>query len=169
MLQALLIMVSLINFSGRNPIERGIIVNDSLINTTISVDEKFIGTYHGRKNGYLKLNADGSGEYLYDLFIGNDSCRQDTIQMEWGFLLNEKKEVIKFERAYGYSYPILYQSLGKVSFQGCSQQIMLDYILEYNVEEFLTVSSSDDWIKEIPYQEVEKEAIEKAVESWFTH
>jgi hypothetical protein len=152
------------------PVEnnRTFIVEDQPVNTTIAVEDKFIGTYKGRKSGFLRLNADGTGEYLYDVFLANNECRKDTIAIEWGFLIDENDEIIKFERAYGFSYPILYRSISETSFQSCSRKIMLDYILEYNVEEYLTVSSSDDWIKEIPYQEIEKEAIEQAVESRFS-
>jgi len=165
MLPFLLLLTVLVKPSENN---RTFIVEDQPVKTTIAVESKFLGTYKGRKSGYLKLNADGTGEYLYDIFLANNECRKDTIAIEWGFLLSESDEIIKFERAYGFSYPILYRSISETSFQSCSRKIMLDYILEYNMEEFLTVSSSDDWIKEIPYQEVEKEAIEEAVESRFS-
>lgn len=164
MLHLLILIIALADSSDNN---RPFIINDYKVNTTIDVDKKFMGTYQGRKNGFLQLNADGTGKYLYDFYLPNAECPKDTIDIEWGFILNEKKEIIKFERAYGFSYPILYRSTNEISFQGCTRDIMLDYILEYNVDEFLTVSSSDDWIKEIPYQVIEKEAIEEAVEQRF--
>lgn len=169
MLHLFFILSFLVQIPDENPTERLFKIDDKLIKTTITVDEKFLGVYQGRKNGYLKLNADGTGEYLYDIFLPAENCQKDTIKIEWGFILDDNQKIIKFERAYGYSYPIIYRSTGKISFQSCTNNIMLDYILEYNVEEFLTVSSSDDWIKEIPYQEIEKESIEKAVESIFSN
>lgn len=147
--------------------ERTFIIDDSEVKTTFAVEEKFIGTYQGRKSGFLRLYKNGTGEYLHDIYFPNKTCKRDTIQIEWGFIIDEDDNIAKFERSYGYSYPIIYKAVGDVSFQNCTREIMIDYILEYNVDEFLTVSSSDDWKKLIPYKEIEKENIQKAVEERF--
>jgi hypothetical protein len=115
--------------------------------TTFSSDKKFLGRYQGKKTGYLLLNEDGTGEYNYDIFgMAPKSCKPSVITFEWGFLLDQNYEIVRFERDYGYSYPILYRSTGEISFQGCSKVVFMDYILVYNNGE-IHVSSSDDWVK----------------------
>jgi hypothetical protein len=114
--------------------------------TTFDVPEKFLGSYRGEGEGYLTLNADGSGIYHYDIFFAPPECKKEPITIEWGFLLDEKNAIVSFNRKYGKSYPILLKSLGKTSFQGCRQEVMLDFLLDYD-EGSLMVSSSDDWVK----------------------
>ncbi len=115
-------------------------------NTTIAVDAKFIGTYKGRKTGYLELKRDGTGIYKYDVFgFAPASCKRQAITVEWGFLLDSLDQVVKRKRDYGYSYPILLQSTSATSFQGCRTPVIMDYILDKNG--VLMVSGSDDWKK----------------------
>lgn len=119
------------------------------IRTTYATDKKFLGKYEGKKSGYLLLKEDGTGEYSYDIFgIAPLGCKPGVIIFEWGFLLDQNNEVVRNERDYGYSYPILLRSTGDISFQGCSKKVFLDFLLEYNNGE-LHVSSSDDWVKKV--------------------
>jgi hypothetical protein len=124
---------------------RQVMYEGTEVKTTYSPDKKFIGKYQGKKSGYLLLKEDGTGEYLYDIF-GPSSCKPGIITFEWGFLLDEKNNMIKIERDYGYSYPIVFKATSEFTFQGCSQAVFVDYILEYKNGD-LHVSSSDDWIK----------------------
>lgn len=122
-------------------------VQDQDVRVTNQVPEKFLGKYKGTKEGYLILNEDGSGEYLYDIRgMSPEGCQSGPIQMEWGFLVDENQEIVRFRRDYGYSYPVLYISKGEIGFQGCRKSYMIDYILERK-NGILTVSSSDDWVK----------------------
>ena len=126
---------------------RTINYNGKDVRTTFSANEKFYGTYTGRKKGYLKLNKDGSGEYLYDVFgFAPASCAPKSISLEWGFLVDETDKIVSFKREYGKSYPILLKSTGDTQFQGCRKKVVLDFILEYK-DGTLGVSSSDDWKK----------------------
>ena len=129
--------------------DRPILYDGVAIPTTFDVPEQFLGIYRGRKTGYLKLNPDGTGEYKYDIFgLAPASCERKPIQFKWGFMLDEKGEIIKNKRDYGFSYPMLLESTGSNSFQGCRRQVMKDFILERN--KALHVSSSDDWEKPLP-------------------
>ena len=93
------------------------------------------------------LNEDGTGFYKYDIFgFAPQGCKNEPILIEWGFLINEEGEVVKFDREYGYSYPILFKSTGESSFQGCREPVLLDFLLEYK-DGSLGVSSSDNWKK----------------------
>ena len=126
--------------------ERPIKYNGSLVMTSYDVDDNFLGTYSGRKSGFLELNADGTGTYKYDIFgFALPDCEPGPIDMEWGFLIDDVGDVVKFERDYGFSYPILLRATSESSFQGCRTQVMLDFIIEQNGT--LSVSSSDDWTK----------------------
>lgn len=117
------------------------------IKTTYSAHTKFIGKYKGKKTGYLVLNEDGTGEYNYDMFgVAPKTCKPGVISFKWGFLIDEKNEIIRNEREYGYSYPILFKSTCDISFQGCSKAVFIDYIMEFKNGD-LHVSSSDDWVK----------------------
>ena len=121
--------------------------NGSSVKTIYEVDSKFYGEYSGRKTGFLKLNIDGSGEYRYDIFdFAPANCVKQTITLEWGFILNDNGKIVSFERDYGQSYPILLKSTGDTKFQGCQKEVLLDFIMEYKKGD-LSVSSSDDWIK----------------------
>lgn len=114
--------------------------------TTTNVNGKFIGTYKGKKNGYLQLNKDGTGVYKYDIFgLAPASCKRTAITFEWGFLVDNKGQQVIRKRDYGYSYPILLKSTSETTFQGCRTPVMMDYILDKNG--VLNVSSSDDWKK----------------------
>lgn len=115
--------------------------------TTFEVPERFLGKYSGNGEGYLLLEADGTGTYHYDIFFAPPECKKEPIRIEWGFLLDENNSIVFFNRKYGKSYPILLKSLGETSFQGCRQQVMLDFLLDYE-EGSLMVSSSDDWVKQ---------------------
>jgi len=120
--------------------------NGTTINTTYDVEDKFYGKYQGNKSGYLKLNKDGTGIYRYDYAGLSKSCHGDLIEFKWGFVLNENSEIIKAQRPYGYSYPIVYNCSGQNAFRNCTQRIMVDYILVYK-DGTITISSSDDWKK----------------------
>ncbi len=122
--------------------------NEKEIKTTFDVDQKFYGLYKGRKSGFLQLNSDGTGSYKYDYqaFLP-ENCEAGEIAFNWGFILDDKGEPLKFERSYGYSYPILYSCSGANSFQGCTKTSLVDYILVYK-DGTMTVSSSDDWKKQ---------------------
>lgn len=125
-------------------------LNGVSVKTTYSVPARFIGTYKGSENGFLRLNPDGTGMYLYDAkVVLPPGCNLDTISLEWGFIVDDNNEIVRFKRDYGFSYPIIYKSIGKTTFQGCSKTIFLDYILEYRKNNFLTIASSDDWVKKL--------------------
>ena len=120
--------------------------NGNQVKTTFDVESRFLGTYTGAKQGYLELSEDGTGKYRYDVFgFALPDCANADITFEWGFLIDADNQVVKFEREYGYSYPILYKSTSAVSFQGCRKKVMLDFIIEQG--ETLSISSSDDWQK----------------------
>lgn len=120
--------------------------NGSTVTTTFDVDQKFFGKYVGSKTGFLQLNEDGYGVYQYDYPGLSPDCSGDEIEFRWGFILDENGEIVRFDRSYGYSYPIIYNCSGENAFQGCTKRTMIDYILEYD-NGTITVSSSDDWIK----------------------
>ncbi len=121
--------------------------NGSEVKTVYDVNSKFYGEYKGRKSGFLILKENGTGQYRYDIFgFAPTSCIKQTIEIEWGFLLDDNGEIVEFKRDYGLSYPILLKSTGDTKFQGCQKEIMLDFIMEYKDGQ-LGVSSSDDWIK----------------------
>ncbi len=121
--------------------------NGAKVKTSFTVDSKFIGTYKGSKPGYLVLNDDGTGVYRYDYEgLGPADCEGTEINIIWGFIVEENGDLVKFERSYGYSYPIVYNAIGEGSFKGCTSRSMIDYILEYE-DGTITVSSSDDWEK----------------------
>ncbi len=135
-------ILSLIQFNSSE--ERIINYRGDDYNTTISVDSKFIGIYKGRKTGYLELKKDGTGTYKYDLFgYAPSTCKRQAITIEWGFVLDDKGEIQKRKREYGFSYTILLKSTSETTFQGCRTPVMMDYILDKNG--VLNVSSSDDW------------------------
>ncbi len=121
--------------------------NHNEVKTTFKVDDKFYGTYKGRKQGYLTLKSDGTGVYRYDYqaFLP-ENCEAGEISFDWGLIVDENDELVKFQREYGYSYPIIYSCNGNNSFQGCTKTSLIDYILIYN-DGTMTVSSSDDWEK----------------------
>lgn len=126
--------------------DRAITYKDNEYQTTYAVPEEFIGLYEGRKTGFLKLNADGTGEYKYDIFgYAPASCERKPIAFIWGFILDKDGSLARNERDYGYSYPILLQSTGVNSFQGCRTEVLKEFIL--NRGNTLHVSSSDDWQK----------------------
>lgn len=120
--------------------------NGSKVNTTFDIDAKFYGKYQGSKQGFLQLNSDGSGQYNYDYSGLSKSCSSEVIEFDWGFVVDENNEIVRFERPYGYSYPIIYNCSGDNAFQGCTKRTMVDYILVYD-NGTITVSSSDDWKK----------------------
>ena len=123
-------------------------INGRQVKVTHQVDKKFLGTYSGSKGGYLILKEDGTGEYFYDeqgIFMKN--CNSDIIKFEWGFIVDDRGEIVRFERDYGYSYPVIYLSTHELSFRDCSKSFMVDYILDKK-NGIITISSSSDWEKE---------------------
>mgnify|MGYP005995717795 CR=1 FL=1 len=142
-----LVLLCLGNWSPSGEKERIITYEGQEVNTTFDVSSNFIGTYKGNKTGYLMLNEDGTGLYKYDIFgFAPKGCKNEPIQLEWGFLVSKEGDVVKFEREYGHSYPILLKSIGETSFQGCRESVLLDFLLEYK-DGSLGVSSSDNWKK----------------------
>ncbi|MBR9999073.1 MAG: hypothetical protein KFF73_08885 [Cyclobacteriaceae bacterium] len=122
-------------------------LNGRMVKVTHQANPDFYGKYQGEKGGYLLLGKDGSGEYLYDIQIPEKGCRSGVIHFEWGFIIDENDEILRFERNYGYSYPVVLKCTGDYCFQGCRVRHMVDYILDKK-SGALEVSSSDDWIKE---------------------
>ena len=117
------------------------------VKVTHKVEEAFYGKYEGDKSGYLQLNSDGTGIYEYDIFgFEQPGCKKGKIDMEWGFLVDENNQIVKFIRDYGFSYPIIYSCTGSSCFQGCSRTYLVDFILDKN-DGRLLISSSDDWEK----------------------
>lgn len=126
--------------------ERIMTFNGSEIKTTYLVESAFYGVYKGSKQGSLELRTDGTGTYRYDYSALMKSCEGTTIEFEWGFLLDESGQVVRFERPYGFSYPVIYNCTGKNSFRNCTMSSMIDYIMVYKTGT-INVSSSDDWKK----------------------
>ncbi len=125
---------------------RRIAYGDIEYNTTFDVDAVYLGIYKGRKTGYLSLKDDGTGEYKYDIFgFAPASCERKAIKFIWGFILDKENRIVKNKRHYGISYPILLQSTGSNSFQGCRTLVLKDFILDRGNS--LHISSSDDWQK----------------------
>ena len=117
------------------------------VKVTHHVDAKFYGRYSGEQGGYLLLNEDGSGEYLNDYFgYAEPSCKSGPISFNWGFLVDEYNNVVRFKRDYGFSYPVIYVSTGDSGFQGCRRKYLVDYLM-VRTNGSIGVSSSDDWEK----------------------
>lgn len=136
----------LLLFPNQHAKERIMVYNGEEYKTTIEVENRFLGTYKGRKTGYLQLNEDGTGTYKYDIFgPAPSTCKREPITFKWGFLLDESGKIVKRKRNYGYSYPVILESTSEASFQGCHTPVMMDYILDRGGT--LHVSSSDDWKK----------------------
>jgi hypothetical protein len=114
---------------------------------TFEIEDKFYGKYLGNKQGFLQLNADGSGIYKYDYTGLSRSCDGELIEIRWGFVLDKNNEIVRAERPYGYSYPIIYNCSGVNAFKNCTERSMVDYILVYK-DGSITISSSDDWKKQ---------------------
>ena len=130
-----------------NPSYQVFILDGKEVKVTHSADAVFFGKYSGAKGGYLILNEDGTGEYLYDYYgYALPSCQPGPIVFQWGFLLDENNKIVKFEREYGYSYPIIYFSTGSTGFQGCRKKYIVDYLM-LRTDGTIGVSSSDDWEK----------------------
>jgi len=123
-------------------------LNGRKVKVTHQVDPGFYGRYSGTKSGFLLLKEDGTGEYQYDVQFPAQGCEPGAIKFDWGMLLNEKNEIVRFERDYGFSYPIILVCTGNNCFQGCRVKYMVDYILDKKQGK-LEVSSSDDWEKSI--------------------
>ena len=120
--------------------------NGSKVLTTYDFDDRFFGKYTGSKGGFLILKEDGTGIYRYDYEQLSKGCPGTDIAFTWGFILDEKGEVVRFERPYGFSYPVIYNCTGENAFRGCTVRTMVDYIMEYN-DGTLSISSSSDWKK----------------------
>lgn len=134
-------------FLQSNPQVRDLHHNGAVVKTTFLIDEKFYGKYQGSKEGFLLLNRDGSGMYNYDYAALSKTCETAGIEIDWGFIVDEHNEVVRFERPYGFSYPIIYNCSGASAFRNCTQRTMIDYVLVYN-DGTITISSSDDWKKQ---------------------
>ena len=138
----------LVNTSQKNDETRIIEYNGKKVKVIYQIDERFYGLYKGKKSGFLELNKDGSGQYKYDIFgFALPGCKPGPIPLIWGMLLDDDGEPVKFEREYGFSYPILYQTTSEKSFQGCRKNVLLDFIIEKK-DGSLGISSSDDWQKQ---------------------
>ncbi|MFC2125580.1 hypothetical protein ACFLU5_12285 [Bacteroidota bacterium] len=125
-----------------------LLIDGQEVVVTHQVDSKFIGRYSGSKAGYLLLNMDGTGIYVHDEpGIMKKDCTPGAIDFEWGFLISDQGEIVKFDRPYGFSYPVIYKATGDIQFQGCSKSFLIDYIL-VKKNGVITISSSSDWIKE---------------------
>ena len=124
------------------------LIDGQQVAVTHQVDSKFIGKYSGSRSGYMILNIDGTGLYMYDEpGMMKEGCTATVIEFEWGFLVNDEGEIVKYNRPYGLSYPVIYKATGEVEFQGCSKPFLVDFILVKD-NGLITVSSSSDWIKE---------------------
>lgn len=145
-MKGLMVLLLLIGFMQNPKKERLLNFDGSEVLTTYDIDNEFYGMYRGSKPGYLELRTDGTGTYRYDYSALMKSCEGTGIDFDWGFLLDEHGKVVRFERPYGYSYPIIYSCTGKNTFRNCTLPTMIDYILVYN-SGVITVSSSDDWKK----------------------
>ncbi len=121
-------------------------LNGRWVRVTYQADPNFYGKYQGAKDGYLLLREDGTGEYLYDMEIPAVDCQSGIIEFEWGFLVDENEEIVRFERDYGFSYPVIYKCTGDNCFQGCRVRYLVDYIMDKKGD-ILEISSSDDWVK----------------------
>jgi hypothetical protein len=121
--------------------------NGNKVATTFDVDDKFYGRYQGNKKGFLQLNPDGTGLYKYDYAGLSSSCDGELIEVNWGFVIDANNEIVRAERPYGYSYPVIYNCSGANAFRNCTERIMVDYILVYK-DGTITISSSDDWEKQ---------------------
>lgn len=140
-------LFGLLNFQNVSQEIREMEYDGKTYPTTFNV-ERFNGLYSGTKKGYLELRPDGTGTYVYDIFgVAPADCPRGPIELEYGFLVDEKNQPIKLERNYGFSYPLLLKSTGETSFQGCRTVVMLDFILEKQ-DSKLHVSSSDNWTKQ---------------------
>ena len=129
-------------------ITKTLMINNQEVIVTHQIDSKFIGRYSGSKSGYLILKSDGSGFYMNDEpGMKKKDCPAGGIEFEWGFIVSEEGELVKFERPYGYSYPVIYKATGDVQFQGCTKPYLVDYIL-VKKNGVITISSSSDWVKE---------------------
>jgi hypothetical protein len=123
------------------------VINGQEVRVSVGGNPAFYGRYSGDKNGFLQLNSDGTGEYRYDYMLQSaPDCSRGVISMEWGFLVDDSGEMVRFSREYGYSYPIIYLCPEGPCFQGCRKTFMVDYILEKS-DGSLSVSSSDNWSK----------------------
>lgn len=142
------VIIILLILSGSETKEktRQLYHNGSKVKTTFGIDEKFLGKYKGSKLGFLQLDDDGNGVYRYDYEGLGADCPGEDITFKWGFILDEHNEVVKLERSYGFSYPIIYNCSGENAFQGCTKRTMVDFILVYK-DGTMTISSSDDWVK----------------------
>ncbi len=122
-------------------------IDGSNVKVTHRCDDKFYGKYSGANGGYLLLNSDGTGEYLYDYYgYALPECHPGAILFQWGFLVDKNNNIVRFKRDYGYSYPVVYLSTGNLSFQGCRKKYLIDYLM-LRPDGTIGVSSSDDWEK----------------------
>ncbi|MDZ7604896.1 MAG: hypothetical protein U5K79_04760 [Cyclobacteriaceae bacterium] len=148
-MKGLTFLLVLIGLTQNPSKERVLHFEGSEVRTTYEIEGEFYGMYKGSKPGYLELRADGTGTYRYDYSALMKSCEGTAIDFDWGFLLDDQGTVVRFERPYGYSYPIIYSCTGNNTFRNCTMTTMIDYILVYNTG-VITVSSSDDW-KKVPH------------------
>ncbi len=145
----MIVLLALLGLIQNPSKERVLSFDGSEVLTTYGIDAEFYGIYKGNKPGYLELRADGTGTYRYDYSALMKSCEGIGIDFDWGFLIDDQGNVVRFERPYGYSYPVIYSCTGKNTFRNCTMTTMIDYILVYKTGD-ITVSSSDDWKKVAP-------------------
>jgi hypothetical protein len=148
LLTSFILLVNTDTVHFQNEKIRNIEYGGKTVRTTFGVPQKFIGKYSGRKGGYMEFRADGTGSYQYDYnAFPLKGCKEGSIEFEWGFMIDEKQEIISYKREYGTSYPVLLRSISNPSFKGCREEILVDFIMEFKSGE-LQVSSSDDWSKQ---------------------
>jgi len=135
------------DYDGSQDDIRYLMHNGSKVKTTYKVDKSFIGKYKGKKEGFLLLDADGSGVYKYDMHgFSRGDCKGGEVRFNWGFILDENDSIVRFDRPYGFSYPVIFVSLGESGFQDCKRKSMIEYLL-VRKDQTIAVSSSDDWLK----------------------
>ncbi len=143
----LLLIIFLFLGQENDPVVQTFLIDGNEVRVTHQCDERFYGKYSGANGGYLMLNHDGTGEYLYDYYgYALPDCHSGMIRFKWGFLLDKKNQIVKFKRDYGYSYPVIYLSTGSTSFRGCRNPYLIDYLM-LRPDGTIGVSSSDDWEK----------------------
>ncbi len=144
---SLILVVFASIFSFTNDKTRFLDYNGKKVKTTYEVDQKFIGLYSGSKKGYLQLNSDGTGTYLYDRFgFAQPGCTNTPVAFHWGFILDKENKIVEYQRAYGQSIPIVLQSTTTQQFKGCREAAIVDFLM-VKKDNTIGVSSSDDWVK----------------------
>ncbi|MGF1637964.1 MAG: hypothetical protein ACFCUU_12885 [Cyclobacteriaceae bacterium] len=147
MLYSLILLFFIMSGTNNPDKTRFLEYENSQVLTTYQAPDIFYGTYKGARQGFLTLNADGTGIYKYDYPVpGPDGCLEEEIAFIWGFIVDDAGKLVKFEREYGLSYPVIFSAEGNRGFQGCTKKAIIDYI-QHRKDGSMHVSSSDDWKK----------------------